>query len=62
MKKLQLIGLIVSALLVLIVVPYTIVEWLDKSIPFSDNLLAISGIAIILFTYNFWNWRRGTRE
>ncbi|MCB0496409.1 MAG: hypothetical protein KDC79_09770 [Cyclobacteriaceae bacterium] len=62
MKKLQLIALIVSTILMLIVVPYTIIEWFDKSIPFSNNLLAISGITVILFAYNLYNYRRSQKE
>lgn len=62
MKKLQLTGLIVSAILVLIVVPYTALEWFNKSIPFSNNLLAISVIALILFAYNLWNYRNSRKE
>ena len=58
MKKLQLTGLIVSAILVVIVVPYTLIEWFDKTIPFSNNLLAISGMAVFLFVFNLWNYRK----
>ena len=58
MKKLQLTSLIVSAILVVIVVPYTLIEWFDKTIPFSNNLLAISGMAVFLFVFNLWNYRK----
>jgi hypothetical protein len=62
MKKLQLIALIVSTLLVLLAVPYTILEWLNKSITFSNNLLVISGMALLLFGYNLWNYRKGLKR
>ena len=52
------IGFWVSLILVLIVVPYTIMEWFDKSIPFSNNLYVLSGCAIALFLINLYYYRK----
>lgn len=42
----------ISVVLVLVVVPYSLIEWFDKSIPFSDNLYILCGCAIALFLIN----------
>ncbi len=51
-------GLIISSILLVITVPYTIYAWFDTVIPFSKNLMLISGAAIILFIINFHYYRR----
>lgn len=53
-------GLIISSIVLVITVPYTIDAWLDNTIPFSKNLLLISGVAIIIFVINL-NYYRSNR-
>jgi hypothetical protein len=48
------IGFWISLLLVLAVVPYTIIEWFDQTIPFSNNLFILSGCAMAIFVVNLF--------
>ena len=41
-----------SLLLVLSIVPYSIIEWFDKSIPYSPALYFLSGFSIFLLAAN----------
>jgi hypothetical protein len=41
-----------SLLMFLAVVPYSIIEWFDKSIPYSPALYFISGFSILLLVAN----------
>lgn len=50
-------GLVISVLLMLISIPYTIYAWFDTTIPFDMNLLFFSGTAIILFLINFYYYK-----
>ncbi len=59
MKKFKLIGLIASTILMVIVVPYTLIEYFDTSIPFSMPLLIISAMSVFLFSINLRNYRKG---
>jgi len=59
MKNIKLIGLIVSVVFMLTVVPYTLIEWFDTSIPFSINLLIISAMSVFLFAINLRNYLKG---
>lgn len=59
MKKNKLIGLIASSTLMVIVLPYTLIEYLDTSIPFSMPLLIISAMSVFLFAINLRNYRKG---
>lgn len=59
MKNFKVIGLIASTLLMVIVVPYTLIEYLDTSIPFSLSLLIISAMSVFLFAINLRNYRKG---
>ena len=52
------IGFWTSVVLVLLVVPYSVIEWMDKSIPFSNNLYILSGAAIALFLVNLYYYRK----
>ena len=52
------IGFGISLLLVLLIVPYSIIEWFDKSIPFSNNLYILSGCAIAILIVNLFYLRR----
>ncbi len=47
-----------SLLLFLAVVPYSIIEWLDKSIPFSDGLYILSGFSTLLLIINTYYLRK----
>ncbi len=59
MKNFKLIGLIASTLLMVIVIPYTLIEYFDTSIPFSLPLLIISAMSVFLFAINLRNYRKG---
>jgi len=59
MKIFKLIGLIVSTLLMIVVLPYTLIEYLDNTIPFSYPLLIISAMSVFLFALNLRNYRKG---
>ncbi len=59
MKKFKLIGLIVSTLLMIIVLPYTLIEYFNNTIPFSYPLLIISAMSVFLFALNLRNYRKG---
>lgn len=50
-------GLVISVLLMLVSIPYTIYALFDTTIPFDMNLLFFSGIAIILFLINFYYYK-----
>ena len=59
MKKLsKYIGLGLSILLFVIVVPYSIIEWFDDRLPFSPVLYLFCALSIILLAYNIYNYRR----
>lgn len=51
------IGLIISGVLMLVIVPYSISAFLDTTIPFSPALWVLSGISILLFGINFYYWK-----
>ncbi len=55
----KLLGLIASTLLMVIVLPYTVIEYFDTSIPFSYPLLIISAMSVFLFAVNLRNYRKG---
>jgi len=59
MEKFKLIGLIASTLLMGFVLPYTLIEYFDTSIPFSMPLLLISVMSVFLFAINLRNYRKG---
>jgi len=59
MKKMKLIGLIASTTLMVLVLPYTLMEYLDATIPFSLTLLIISVMSVFLFAINLRNYRKG---
>ena len=59
MKNFKLAGLIVSTALMVIVLPYTLIEYLDTSIPFSMSLPIISAMSVFLFAINLRNYRKG---
>lgn len=50
-------GLVISVLLMLVSIPYTIYALFDTTISFDMNLLFFSGIAIILFLINFYYYK-----
>ena len=43
---------LLSLLLFLAVVPYSIIEWFDKTIPYSPSLYFLSGFSILLLAAN----------
>ncbi len=43
-----------SLALFLAVVPYALVEWFDKSIPFSASLYILSGFSTLLLLVNYY--------
>ena len=51
-------GLIISGLFVLLIVPYSIMEWFDDRLPFSPVLYLFSAVSIILLAYNIYIYRR----
>jgi len=51
------VGLAVSILFFLLVVPYSVREWFDKRIPFSPILYLFSAVSVILLVYNIYNYR-----
>ncbi len=59
MRNFKLLGLIVSTLLMVIILPYTLIEYFDDSIPFSYPLLIISAMSVFLFAINLRNYRKG---
>ncbi len=52
------VGLALSSLLFLVVVPYSVVEWFDDRLPFSPVLYLFSAVSIILLAYNIYNFKR----
>jgi len=46
------IGFWISVLLFLAIVPYSAIEWFNKSIPFSPSLYMLSGISTLLLAFN----------
>jgi uncharacterized membrane protein len=59
MKNFKLVGLVVSTLFMVMVVPYTLIEWFDNTIPFSMPLLIISAMSVFLLAINLRNYRKG---
>ncbi len=58
-KKFKLLGLFASTTLMLIVLPYTFIEYFNTSIPFSYPLLIITAMSVFLFAINLRNYRKG---
>jgi len=58
MKYLKLGGIILSSLFMLFAVPYAILEYFDKTLPYDSNLLFFAGISIFLFTLNLYYYKR----
>jgi ABC-type proline/glycine betaine transport system permease subunit len=46
------IGFWISLALFVVVVPYSALEWFDKSIPYSPALYFISGLSVLLLVVN----------
>ena len=55
-------GLIATIFLLVLTIPYTIYSYFDNSIPFDDELVLYSGVAIILFAINLYYYKRSKRS
>ena len=57
-KTSKYVGLGMSILLFLVVVPYSLVEWFDDRLSFTPILYFFSAVSVILLAYNIYNFRR----
>ena len=56
------IGLIVSILLMVLTIPYTVYSYFDTSIPFDYNLFIFSGVAVVLFMINYYYYKFRSKD
>ena len=55
-------GLIATIFLMVLTIPYTVYSYFDTSIPFDDELIFYSLVAIILFAINLYYYKRSKRS